>query len=135
MRNSGWEGNEHWFKFDHNAGLKRFDEISSLSSTSTTIALRALKYHLEDEMCLEISDDLFVDIFRKVCSFSPVLALGGYAILEFIQPLQRILERYGVSKDKVGAIWKTFRVRVNNPRSYRNIPHSSKVFPEYSHHS
>lgn len=138
-RKSRWEGNEHWFKFDHNAGLKRFDEISSLGNTPTAIALRALKYHLEDELGLEISDELFTDIFRKVCNFSPVPALGGYAVLEFSQPLQRILERHGVFENKIGAIWRTFRVRVDNPRCYKNIllhiPHSSKAFPEGSHHS
>lgn len=82
MENTGksrWEGNEHWFKYDH------------------------------------------------------------HAVLEFIQSLQRILERHGVSKDKLGAIWKTFRIRVDNPICYNNlllhIPHSSKAFPKGSRHS
>ena len=46
---SRWEGNEHWFKFGHQAGLKRFDEISTLGSTATAIALRSVKYQLENE--------------------------------------------------------------------------------------
>lgn len=136
---SRWESNEDWFKYDHHAGLKRFNDLSTLGNTATDVALRTLKYHLEDELGFEISDELFTDIFRKVCSFSPVPALGGYAVLEFVQPLQRILERHGVSKDKLGAIWKTFRVRVDNPRCYKNlllhIPHSSKAFPRDSRHS
>ena len=69
--------NEHWFKFDHQAGLRRFKNISSLGSTPTTIVLRALKYHLECEMGFKISDALFTDIFRKVCDFRPVPALGA----------------------------------------------------------
>lgn len=33
---SRWEGNEHWFKFGHQAELKRFDEISTLGSTGNS---------------------------------------------------------------------------------------------------
>ena len=133
FRKSRWEGNEHWLKFDHQAGLRRFEDISSLGSTPTTIVLRALKYHLECEIGFEISDVLFTDIFRKVCDFRPVPRLGAYVPLEFIQPLQRILESHGVSGKNVGAIWRTFRVRVENPRCFKNIllhiPHSSSYFP------
>ena len=139
QRKSRWEGNEHWFKFDHHDGLKRFDDISSLGSTPTTIALRALKYQLEEEMGFEITDELFVDIFRKVCHFRPVPGLGGYAVLEFIQPLQRILESHGVSKKYLGAIHRIFRVRIENPRCYNSIflhiPHSSSSFPMDSKYS
>ena len=66
---SRWEGNEHWFKFGHQAGLKRFDEISTLGSTATAVALRSVKYQLENELGFEVSDDLFCEIFRKVCNF------------------------------------------------------------------
>lgn len=135
-RKSRWEGNEHWFKFGHEAGLQRFENIKSLGETPTAVALRSLKYQLEENLGFEITDDLFIDIFRKVCNFHPVPALGGYAVLEFIQPLQRILERHGVSKDKLGAIWRTFRIRVDNPRCYKHlllhIPHSSSSFPSDS---
>ena len=131
--------NEHWFKFDHQAGLRRFENISTLGSTPTAIALRALKYQLECEMGFEISDALFTDIFRKVCDFRPVPAFGGHASLEFIQPLSRILESHGVSGKHVGAIWRTFRVRVDNPRCYKNIllhvPHSSSSFPSESNYT
>ena len=116
---SRWEGNEHWFKFGHQAGLKRFDEISTLGSTATAVALRSVKYQLENELGFEVSDDLFCEIFRKVCNFRPVPALGCYAPLEFIQTLQRILEKHGVSGKHVGAIWRTFRVRVDNLRCYK----------------
>ena len=136
---SRWENHEHWFKFDHLSGLKRFEQISTLSPTSTAIALRALKFHLEDKFGFEITDDLFCDIFTKVCNFSPVPALGGLAGLEFVQPLQRILEKHGVSKDYLGKVWSTFRVQVPNPRCYKNIllhiPHSSSTFPDSSGHS
>lgn len=98
---SRWEGNEHWFKFGHQAGLKRFDEISTLGSTATAVALRSVKYQLENELGFEVSDDLFCEIFRKVCNFRPVPALDCYAPLEFIQTLQRILERHGVSGEQL----------------------------------
>ncbi len=58
---SRWEGNEHWFKFGHQAGLKRFDEISTLGSTATAVALRSVKYQLENELGFEVSDNLFCD--------------------------------------------------------------------------
>ena len=136
FRKSRWEGNEHWFKFEHQAGLRRFESISSLGITPTAIALRALKYHLEDEFGFEITDELFIDIFRKVCNFRPVPGLGAYASLEFIQPLQRILESHGVSQNYLGSINKVFRIRVDNPRCYKklflHIPHSSTRFPEES---
>lgn len=139
FKKTRWEGNEHWFKFDHQAGLRRFENISLLGSTPTAIALRALKYHLECEMGFEITDALFTDIFRKVCDFRPVPALGGYASLEFIQPLSRILESHGVSGKHIGAIWRTFRVRIDNPRCYKNlllhVPHSSTSFPSESNYS
>lgn len=136
---SRWEGNEHWFKYDHHAGLKRFDEISTLGNTATAVALRTVKYQLENELGFEISDNLFCEIFKKVCDLRPVPALGAYAPLAFIQPLQRILEKHGVSGKNVGAIWRTFRFRVDNPRCFKNIllhiPHSSSSFPVDSKHT
>lgn len=62
---SRWQGNEHWFKFGHQAGLKRFDEISTLGSTATAIALRSVKYQLENELGFEVSDDLFCEILGR----------------------------------------------------------------------
>ena len=139
FRKLRWEGNEHWFKFDHQAGLRRFESISTLGNTPTAIALRALKYQLESEIGFEISDALFTDIFRKVCDIRSVPAYGGYASLEFILPLSRILESHGVSGKHVGAIWRTFRVCVDNPRCYKNIllhvPHSSSSFPSESNYT
>ena len=78
-RKSRWEGNELWFKFGHEAGLQRFENIKSLGETPTTIALRSLKYQLEENLGFEITDDLFEDIFRKVCNFNPKPAFGGLA--------------------------------------------------------
>ena len=49
-RKSRWEGNEHWFKFGHEAGLQRFENIKSLGETPTAVALRSLKYQLEDNL-------------------------------------------------------------------------------------
>jgi len=131
-----WEGDEHWFKFDHNAGLRKFENISSLGNTATAVALRTIKYQLEKELGFEITDELFTDIFKEVCNIRPVPALGMYAPLSFIQPFQNILQRHGVSKKEIGAIWRTFRFRVDNPRCYKNIllhiPHSSSSFPSES---
>lgn len=128
-----WE-EQPWFKFEQKAGLRRFDEKSSLAETSTAIALRALKFRLEDVMGFEITDSLFIEIFRKVCNFHPRPAFGGAAVLEFIQPLQRILERHGVSGKYLGSIAEVFRFRIDNPRYYDHlflyIPHSSTRFPE-----
>lgn len=57
---SRWEGNEHWFKFGHQAGLKRFDEISTLGSTATAVALRSVKYQLENGLALRSQMTCFV---------------------------------------------------------------------------
>ena len=141
-RKSRWEGNEHWFKFDHQAGLRRFEEIPSLSETPTAIALRSLKFRLEDELGFEVSDDLFIEVFKKVCNFLPVPALGCYAVLEFIQPIQNIFKRHGIPGDSrmfVGAVWRTFRVRIDTNRIYSkiilHIPHASTHFPENTRHT
>lgn len=136
LEKSRWEGNEHWFKFDHNVRLRRICNISSLGSTETAVALRTIKYQLEKEFGFEITDELFVDIFRNVCNIQPVPALGMYAPLAFIQPFQNILEKHGVPKKEISAIWRTFRLHVDNPRCYKNIllhvPHSSSSFPSES---
>ena len=68
---SMWEGKENWFKYEKTSGLRDFPEAMPLGFTATKIALRSLKYHLEDEMGVEITDELFIDIFRKVCNFNP----------------------------------------------------------------
>ena len=133
---SRWEGNEFWFNYDHKPGLKRFENINSLGCTASTIALRSLKYHLEEVLGFEISDDLFIDIFNRVCNFHPVPALGGMAGMEFVQPLKRILEKHGVTKPCISAIWSVFRVQMKNQRYYKKIllhvPHSSAIFPKES---
>lgn len=138
-RKSRWEGNELWFKFGHEAGLQRFENIKSLGETPTTIALRALKYQLEENIGFEITDDLFEDIFRKVCNFNPKPAFGGLAGLEFVVPLQNILKKHGLPEENYWAIRKTFRIFTENCRIYKNIflhiPHSSINFPANSHSS
>ena len=138
-RKSRGEGNEHWFKFEHRAGLRRFEDIVSLGGTPTAIALRSLKFQLEEELGFEITDALFIDIFRKVCNFRPVPALGCYAVLEFIQPIQRIFENHSIFGDSnhfVSAVWNTFRIKTDAHRTFKNIvlhiPHASTQFPESS---
>lgn len=139
QKKSRWYGSEHWFNFDHQAGLRRFEDISSLGETSSAIALRALKFRLEEELGFEITDALFIDVFKKVCNFRPVPALGCYAALEFVQPIQKIFERHGVpgnSRMFVGPVWRTFRVKVDTKRTYKHIllhiPHDSLQFPDES---
>ena len=55
-RKSRWEGHEHWFRFDRKEGLRRFEEIASLGNTPTTVALRSLKFQLEENLGFEITD-------------------------------------------------------------------------------
>ena len=141
-RKSRWEGHEFWFRYDHKEGLRRFEEIASLGNTPTAIALRSLKFQLEENLGFEISDALFIDIFKKVCNFRPAPALGGYAGLEFIQPIQRIFENHNIFGDSnhfVSAVWKTFRIKTDAYRTFKNIllhiPHASTQFPESSGHT
>ena len=133
---SMWEGKENWFKYEKNSGLRDFPEAKSLGFTATKVALRSLKYHLEDEMGVEITDELFMDVFRKVCNFNPKPAFGGLAGLEFVEPLKRILVRHGYESRHVNDIWRVFRVNLPSQRYYKKIllhvPHSSSAFPEES---
>jgi N-formylglutamate amidohydrolase len=136
-RKSRWEGNELWFKFGHEAGLQRFENIKSLGETPTAIALRSLKYQLEENLGFEITDDLFEDIFWRVCNFNPKPAFGGLAGLEFVVPFKNILKRHGVPENNYWAIRETFHIFTENRRTYKkiflHIPHSSTTFPENSH--
>jgi N-formylglutamate amidohydrolase len=138
-RKSRWEGNELWFKFGHEAGLQRFENIKTLGETPTAIALRSLKYQLEENLGFEITDDLFEDIFWKICNFNPKPAFGGLAGLEFVVPLKNILKRHGVPENNYWIIRETFHIFTENCRTYKkiflHIPHSSIAFPENSHYS
>ena len=138
-RFSMWEGKEHWFKYEKTSGLRDSPEAKLLGLTATKIALRSLKYHLEDEMGVEITDELFIDIFRKVCNFNPKPAFGGLAGLEFVEPLKHILVRHGYESRHVNDIWRVFRVNLPSRRYYKkillHIPHSSITFPEESGYS
>ena len=141
-RKSRWEGHEFWFNFDRKPGLRRFDELASLGGTPTAIALRTMKFQLEEELGFEISDALFIDVFKMVCNIRPVPALGGMANLAFSQPLERIFERHGIYGDSrkfVSAVWHVFRIKTEAHRAYNkillHIPHASTRFPEDSNYS
>lgn len=130
-----------WFKFDHKCGLKKFQEISSLDDTSSTIALRVLKYHLEGKLGFEISDTLFTDIFTEVCNVKVLKGKYGHPYVNTLSPLEKLLERNAISTNLAWEIIDFFRL---GPYQYDNrrhstillhIPHSSSKFPVDSKYS
>jgi N-formylglutamate amidohydrolase len=133
-----------WFDFDHKGGLLKFDEIPSLDVKSSTIALRVLKYQLEEQLGLEISDSMFIDIFTEICNIKPRRGKYGHPYVN-LYPLVEIIERNGMSQtlawELVWEIKTFFRIgpslddKRHHSKILLHIPHSSSVFPENSEYS
>ena len=123
----------------HYHTLRDFVNIKTLDEPETKVALRVLKYHLEDSMGFEMSDELFEDIFMKIPYLRPLHPLGsGYAMLGFIHPLQHVLQKHCIPADEYKKIMEFFRIpRFQRPRYsciLLHIPHSSTAFPEGSNY-
>lgn len=120
--------------------LNSFKNIKTLGLAETRVALRVLKYHFEEAMGFEMSDELFEEILGKIPYLRPLHPFGsGYSTLGYIRPLQQTLKKYHVCEDNYKKIMDFFCLpRLNKPR-YDNlllhIPHSSSAFPEESEYS
>ena len=86
---SMWEGKENWFKYEKTFGLRDFPEAMPLGFTATKIALRSLKYHLEDFLQHHRAVDL-IGRFRENGADQPIL-------------LGKIFQNFLVFLHKVGA--------------------------------
>ena len=113
--------------------LDSFEDVSFLHEVGTKVALRTLKYHLEEEIGYELSDEAFLAIFFRVINLRPARPLGGWSFqYGFVVPMAKLLQEYKLDCGPQ-PIFKFFRVRNENNRHYHNIilhiPHSSTVFP------
>lgn len=130
-------GNHFDYSDNYHYSLKPFETIKSLGFAETKVALRVLKYYLEQNLGFELSDELFEDVFLKIPFLRPLHPLGcGYSGLGYIMPLQKVLEKHHIDKSKYNMILDFFRVHKPDHRRYRSIllhiPHSSDAFPEES---
>ena len=113
--------------------MDSFEDISSLHEVGTKVALRTLKYHLEEEIGYELSDEAFLAIFFIVMNLRPARPLGGWSFQHgFVTPMEELLKEYKLDCGPQ-PIFKFFRVRNADNRHYNNlilhIPHSSTAFP------
>ena len=113
--------------------LDSFEDVSFLHEEGTKVALRTLKYHLEEEIGYELSDEAFLAIFFRVINLRPARPLGGWSFqYGFVVPMQKTLQAHDLH---CGAkeIIDFFNVRNYDNRRYHNlllhVPHSSTSFP------
>lgn len=113
--------------------LDSFEDVSFLHEEGTKVALRTLKYHLEEEIGYELSDEAFLAIFFRVINLRPAHPLGGWSFqYGFVVPMQKTLQALNLH---CGAkeIIDFFNVRNYDNRRYHNlllhVPHSSTSFP------
>ena len=99
----------------HHTFIDGFDDLSTLNESETKVALRVLKSHLHAELGFEISDSMFVDIFKKIPYLAPTRPLCEFSILHgFILPLRDILKTYNALdqswRENVSIIMNFFKV-------------------------
>ena len=120
--------------YRHCACFDGFENAATMGENRTKVILRVLKYHLEEYLKIEMCDDAFAEIVNVVPFLQPARPFGAYSTLGYIQPLKKILDRYGLSEIQPMSVLHFFLFRTSVDRYYRNIllhvPHSSTVFPE-----
>ncbi len=99
----------------HHTFIDGFDDLATLGEIEAKVALRVLKTHLQAELGFEMSDSLFVDIFKKIPYLAPVRPICEFSIFYgFIQPLKKILKTHNVPdenlKKAVTTIMRFFKV-------------------------
>jgi len=132
-----WEERHPYGDLSYHTFLDSFEDVSVLNEVGTKAALRTLKYHLEEEMELELSDEAFLAIFFRVINLRPARPLGGWSFqYGFVTPMVKLLQEYSLHCGPQ-PIFNFFRVRNEDNRHYKNlilhIPHSSTVFPDGEH--
>ena len=113
--------------------LDSFEDASFLHEEGTKVALRTLKYHLEEEIGYELSDEAFLAIFFRVINLRPAHPLGGWSFqYGFVVPMQKTLQAHNLHCGTKEII-DFFNVRNYDNRRYHNlllhVPHSSTSFP------
>ena len=128
-----WEERHPNGDLSYHTFLDSFEDVSHLQEIGTKVALRTLKYHLEEEVGYELSDEAFLAIFFRVINLRPARPLGGWSFqYGFVVPMAKLLQEYKLDCGPQ-PIFKFFRVRNEDNRHYNNIilhiPHSSTAFP------
>ena len=125
--------------YTHCLSFDGFEKVQTLAENPTKVILRTLKYHLEEYLKIELTDDVFIEIVRTVPLLYPARPLGPFSVLGFIKPIENILKRYGYSEIHPTAILGYFLYRHSTERYYRkfllHVPHSSRAFPAGSGYS
>lgn len=124
----------------HYLSLNSFKNIKTIGLAETIVALRVLKYHFEESMGFEMSDELFEEILKRIPYLRPLHPFGsGCSMLGYVQPLKQILKKYHVCEEDYKKIMQFFFLpRFEKPRYSKlllHIPHSSLAFPEESKYS
>ena len=81
----------------HHTFLDDFADMTSLNEIETKVALRTLKRLLEQRLALELSDELFIDLFKAVPFLAPARPFCALSVLGFVQPIQQILKSHGIN--------------------------------------
>lgn len=131
---SSWDEKHPNGNLSYHTFLDSFEGTTILDEIGTMVALRTLKYHLEEEIGFELSDEAFITIFFKVINLRPARPLGGWSFqYGFVVPITKLLQEYKLHCGP-RPIFNFFNVRNEDNRHYRNIllhiPHSSTVFPD-----
>ena len=100
----------------HHTFINAFDGIDTLDEIETKIALRVLKHHLEQNLALEISDELFIAIFKIIPYLKPARPYGAYSVLGFLKPIQELLISHGMTNtmEKACIIKRFFGIGSND---------------------
>lgn len=75
-----------------------------------TFVLRLIKRELQKKIDFELSDNLFIELYNAIflCKVEGPL---GFAQLSLLQPIHRVLQRYGIENErytKSGIVFKFF---------------------------
>lgn len=110
-----WEERHPNGDVSHHTFIDGFDELTKLNEEETKVALRILKAQLQEKIGFEMSNKLFVDIFRRIPYLAPSRPYCAFSTLHgFILPLRDILKAHNALgnnwRENVGTIMKFFGV-------------------------
>lgn len=114
-REMTWEERHPNGDVSHHTFIDGFVGLTTLNEEESKVALRILKAQLQEKLGFEMSDNLFVDIFRRIPHLAPSRPYGAFSTLHgFILPLRDILKAHNALgnnwRENVGTIMKFFGV-------------------------
>ena len=110
-----WEERHPNGDVSHHTFIDGFDGLITLNEEETKVALRVLKAQLQEVLGFDMSDSLFVDIFRRIPYLAPSRPYGAFSTLHgFILPLRDTLKSHNAIdnnwRKNVSTIMKFFGV-------------------------